>query len=275
MSRGVARARATPARPGASRANHGRRDARVSSASARRVARASIGVDLDEWARPLERALDFRRDGERSASSRAASLFTTAVFARAYWRGYRQLFRALGYPGAEREASLALATLRHGGALLDVSTGPGVILDLLARSGKWERVFGLDYSAEMATLAREACGERATVVVADACDLPFADAQFDVVHTSAGAHCWGDLNGRGVPESAFREMYRVLKPTGEMLLSTVVLLKPTTGEEEYSRKPNTPFYDERAVCRMIQDAGFLDVEVIAKEKCFVAVKAVK
>jgi hypothetical protein len=29
------------------------------------------------------------------------------------------------------------------------------------------------------------------------------------------------------------------------------------------------------VCRMIQDAGFRDVEVIAKDKCFVAVKAVK
>jgi ATP-binding cassette subfamily F protein 2 len=70
-------------------------------------------------------------------------------------------------------------------------------------------------------------------------------------------------------------MYRVLKPTGEMLVSTVVLLKPTTVEEEYSRTPNTPFFDERAVCRMIQDAGFRDVEVIAKEKCFVAVKAIK
>ena len=163
--------------------------------------------------------------------------------------------------------------------MLDVSCGPGLILDLLARdsarSGKWERVVGLDFSREMVTLAREACGERATVVVADACDLPFADGTFDVLHSSAGAHCWGDLNSRGVPESAFREMYRVLKPTGEILVSTVVLLKPTTVEEEYSRTPNTPFFDERAVCRMIQDAGFRDVEVIAKDKCFVAVKAVK
>jgi ATP-binding cassette subfamily F protein 2 len=163
--------------------------------------------------------------------------------------------------------------------MLDVSCGPGLILDLLARhsarSGKWERVVGLDYSEMMVTLAREACGERATVVVADACDLPFADGAFDVLHSSAGAHCWGDLNSRGVPESAFREMYRVLKPTGEILVSTVVLLKPTTVEEEYSRTPNTPFFDERAVCRMIQDAGFRDVEVIAKDKCFVAVKAVK
>ncbi len=271
MSRGVARARAAPAPVARFRARH---------RAGRAVPRAaSLGVDLEPWARPLERALDFRRDGAGSASSRAASLFTTAVFARAYWRGYRQLFRALGYPGAAAEASLALGTLRDGGAMLDVSCGPGLILDLLARhsarSGKWERVVGLDYSREMVTLAREACGERATVVVADACDLPFADGAFDVLHSSAGAHCWGDLNSRGVPESAFREMYRVLKPTGEILVSTVVLLKPTTVEEEYSRTPNTPFFDERAVCRMIQDAGFRDVEVIAKDKCFVAVKAVK
>jgi ATP-binding cassette subfamily F protein 2 len=113
------------------------------------------------------------------------------------------------------------------------------------------------------------------VVVADACDMPFADGAFDVVHSSAGAHCWGDLNERGVPESGFREIYRVLKLGGEILLSTVVLLKPTTGEDEYVRKPNTPFFDEHAVCRMIQDAGFDEVEVILKDKCFVAIKAVK
>ena len=72
-------------------------------------------------------------------------------------------------------------------------------------------------------------------------------------------------------------MYRVLKPGGTVLISTVVLLKKTTDEETYmqSRLANTPFWDETTVVKMMQDSEFVGVEVVSMEKCFVSIRARK
>lgn len=251
------------------------------SASARRRrretrARASLPDGRLElpWARELGASLDggdFRRGRAVEASS--SSPFASSAFAWAYWRGYRQAFGALGYPGAEREASTALRTLAPCERLLDASCGPGVITEMLARAPgpAFGEVIAVDYSEAMVRAARERCGDVASVCAADVSDLPFADGAFDAVHSSAGAHCWDK------PEDGFRELNRVLKPGGKALISTVVLLKKTGTESAYERgrRANTPFWDERAVCRMMESVGFKNVEVVGRDKCFVAILASK
>jgi ATP-binding cassette subfamily F protein 2 len=206
-----------------------------------------------------------------TSSSEAAALFKTKIFAFSYWRGYRQLFNLLGYPGKEKEVELALRELTAGGVLLDASCGPGEITRGLLSSGKFERVVAIDYSSEMCALAREACGGAASVYVADVADLPFADEQFASVHSSAGAHCWGD-SSRG-----FSELFRVCAKGGTILISTVVLLNRTTSEEEYmtSRTANTPFWDAEVVKRMMMEAGFEKIQLVASDKCFVSLKGEK
>ncbi len=239
-----------------------------------RVVRAA-DVELLPWARELDaRDDDFRRDENARAttSARAATLFGTKLFAWVYWRGYRQMFNALGYPGVEKEVELALRNFpTEATSALDVSCGPGVITDALARSGRFQSVVAIDYSDEMVVAAREECGSRAKIYVADVCDLPFASDSFDAVHSSAGAHCWGE------PSTGFKEMYRVLKPGGTILISTVVLLKKKTDEETYmqNRLANTPFWDETTVVKMMQDSEFVGVEVVSMEKCFVSIRARK
>jgi hypothetical protein len=61
--------------------------------------------------------------------------FETTVGAFFYDKGYRQLFRGLGYPGLDLEAEAALVRLNAaaaGGVCLDVSCGPGIISRRLA-----------------------------------------------------------------------------------------------------------------------------------------------
>jgi ubiquinone/menaquinone biosynthesis C-methylase UbiE len=99
--------------------------------------------------------------------------------------------------------------------VLDVGCGPG---DLSIRiSQRCHEVWGVDVTPEMIQIAEEkAAFEPANVCFqqADACDLPFDNHSFDTV-MSVNA-----LQTMIRPETALMEMSRVLKPGGELLLST-------------------------------------------------------
>lgn len=101
----------------------------------------------------------------------------------------------------------------EGGVVLDVGTGPGVLLVEIARRRPDLRLTGIDLSADMIAAAGRNLrkfGERADAQVADVTALPFEDGSFDLVVTSFSLHHWDD------PEAAVPELARVLKPGGEL-----------------------------------------------------------
>jgi ubiquinone/menaquinone biosynthesis C-methylase UbiE len=102
-----------------------------------------------------------------------------------------------------------------GGALLDVGTGPGVLLVELAALRPDLRLTGVDLSADMiaaATRNLTPFGERASAHVGDATNLPFPDRSFDMVVSSLSLHHWDH------PESAVPELARVLRPGGRVYI---------------------------------------------------------
>lgn len=117
----------------------------------------------------------------------------------------------LGQPLAKQLAG------RPDAQVLDVATGTGRLpLTLLAQPGFQGTVVALDASREMLTLARAKLadyGERATLLHHDAAPLPFADASFDAVT------CIEALEFLPDPGLALREMARVLRPGGTLLVS--------------------------------------------------------
>ncbi|MCU1495305.1 MAG: type 11 methyltransferase [Acidimicrobiaceae bacterium] len=116
---------------------------------------------------------------------------------------------------AENSAGYLLSHLRPETALLDVGCGPGTItIDLAARLPDG-RVVGVDSSAEVVELAREAAAgdvrapsARLEFQVADLYELPFPDDTFDVVHAHQVLQHLPD------PVAALVEMRRVCKPGG-------------------------------------------------------------
>ena len=153
MSRGVARARAAPApvpaRP--ARITGGGMRAFPARPRVRARARRSASTSMP-WARPLERALDFRRDGAaKRVEPRRVAVHDGRLRARVLAR-VSTAVQGARVPGSRR-ARRRSRSRRCGTAARcwTCPCGPGVILDLLARhsarSGKWERVVGLDYSA--------------------------------------------------------------------------------------------------------------------------------
>ena len=118
------------------------------------------------------------------------------------WRGSERTYR---------EKTLEHAGLRTGESVLDVGCGTGTLaIAAKRRVGPTGRVFGLDASREMISRARK----KATGARAGAEALPFADATFDVVLSTTVFHCLPNHTR----DLCIREMVRVLKPNGRLLL---------------------------------------------------------
>ena len=108
-----------------------------------------------------------------------------------------------------------LAAIDHKLKVLDVSTGT---CNSLLRHG-WlslnAEYFGIDLSETMLEQGSSNCadaGASVSLALADACDLPFEDAYFDIVLN------YGAINGYSDVRGALSEMYRVLKPGGTIVL---------------------------------------------------------
>jgi demethylmenaquinone methyltransferase/2-methoxy-6-polyprenyl-1,4-benzoquinol methylase len=110
-----------------------------------------------------------------------------------------------------RRLALAELTLPDQAEILDLCCGSGqttqVLLSLSAR------VTGLDASPLSLQRARQRAPQ-ASFVEAFAEKMPFAEASFDVVHTSLAIH---EMEP-GQRQEIFQEVYRVLRPTGQFTL---------------------------------------------------------
>ncbi len=115
----------------------------------------------------------------------------------------------------QRAEVLRRLELRPDEAVLDVGAGPGLLLrDLALSVGPGGRAAGLDMSAAMLAIAGRRCEGLAQVTLeqGNACELPFADASFDVAVSTQVYEYVPDM------ALALRELFRVMKPGGRILI---------------------------------------------------------
>jgi ubiquinone/menaquinone biosynthesis C-methylase UbiE len=137
------------------------------------------------------------------------------------WARFYDLMLAAGTLGREhamRERLVDLAELREGERVLDVGCGTGTLtMSAKRRVGASGEVCGVDAAVEMVARARHksaAAGLEIEFRAAVAESLPFVDASFDAVLTCLMLHHLPpDLR-----EVALREMRRVLRPAGRLLV---------------------------------------------------------
>jgi len=176
--------------------------------------------------------------------------------------------------------------------VLDVATGTGDLLIEIARVNRTVRIVGIDPAEMMLEIARKKIAtavllDRAELVLGSAEALPFPDASFDAVTIAFGIRNAANM------EIALREMRRVLKPRGALVV--LEFSTPTNpiirfgwrvylryllpviggaisgnfGAYRYLNRTIESFPSGPAFLQRLQDAGFTDAT--AKSLCLGAV----
>lgn len=146
--------------------------------------------------------------------------------------------------------------------VLDVGCGTGQLAARIRAELPAASIVGCDFSTGM--LRRAAVRSDAIDWVGgDAARLPFRDGVFDAIVSTEAFHWFPDQ------DAALREIYRVLKPSGWLLLALVNTPTVLVSEAMHlgSRLVGEPFYwpTTAQMRRRVEDAGF---EVESQRRIF-------
>lgn len=113
--------------------------------------------------------------------------------------------------------ALSRVTVADRDCVLDIGCGGGRTLQRLAALASHGRVFGIDYASASVAASRRFNRTaietgRISVEQASVQQIPFADATFDLATAFETHYYWPDC------PAAFREILRVLKPGGKLLV---------------------------------------------------------
>ena len=161
----------------------------------------------------------------------------------------------------------ALAELKAGETVLDLGSGGGVDVFLASRKvGEKGNVIGVDMTAEMLEKARENArkGNYKNVEfrIGEIETLPVEDDSIDVVLSN----CVVNLSLDKL--ATYKEVFRVLKPSGRVLISDLVTEGELPGDVRQSFDAWTECIagslEKQEYLNTIMEAGFRDVTIVAE-----------
>lgn len=109
----------------------------------------------------------------------------------------------------------AVGEMKPAHDVLDVAVGTADLAIEMLQRGKAERVTGIDLSQQMMQIGKTKCERhrlQVEFVYANAQKMPFENDMFDAVTCAFGCRNFQDL------DAGLREMYRVLKPGGQVTI---------------------------------------------------------
>lgn len=160
-----------------------------------------------------------------------------------YERGWRQNFRAAGFPGPDREFEMAMEFLQPvtGGTVMDLSCGSGLFTRRFLSCGAFTSIVAVDYSVAMLTQTQQFVNRMDSnaaaslqLVRADVGRLPFQTESFNAIFSGAALHCWPNVS------MALAEISRLLRPGGVFVFSTFTRV-PKEIDDLINRSPLRPF----------------------------------
>lgn len=162
---------------------------------------------------------------------------------------------------------VALASLKEGDTVVDLGSGGGLDCFLAAKKvGAKGSVIGVDMTAEMLDKARDNCrrGRYKNVEfrLGEIENLPVADGTADVIISN----CVINLSSN--KQRVFNEVFRVLKPGGQLMISDMVLLNELSETIRNSVQAYVGCISgaemKTTYIKMIENAGFKQVKIVGE-----------
>ena len=211
-------------------------------------------VDKERYPAYYRRTFHWQTDGYFSDES--AEKYELGV--ELLFRGTADVMRRQVIPPITRYVREHGANVR----LLDVACGTGRTLHQIARAHPALRLFGVDLSPNYVRVARKRLADVAelTLAVENGEALPFADAAFDV---ATSVYLFHELP-RNARRNVLRELFRVVKPGGIVVLEDSAQLSESAALESALRafpsEFHEPFYAdylEDDLADVLREVGFV------------------
>ncbi len=149
--------------------------------------------------------------------------------------------------------------------ILDAGCGGGRTVGKLAAIATQGKVYGVDYSSASVAVSRKTNREgidsgRIEIHEASVSQLPFPDGMFDLVTAVETHFWWPDLPGD------MREVFRVLKPSGKLVLIAEVYkgANALTSKlvEKYAPRTGLKLLSVDEHRELFANAGFSDIQIV-------------
>lgn len=165
------------------------------------------------------------------------------------------------------DRAVAALDLRPTDSVLEIGFGHGRTVQRIAAAVPGGQVAGIDVSGSMTRVAtrrnRTAVAEgRVELRTGDAAALPFADGRFDKALSVHTLYFWPE------PAACLRELHRVLRPGGALVLGFT--RKDSPRAAGFPAAVYT-FRDDQEVAGLLRAAGFASIELIPVEAAALAI----
>ena len=158
--------------------------------------------------------------------------------------------------------------------VLDCGCGGGANIKKLLKICPKGRVFGIDYATVSVTTSQRnnraaIKAGRCAISQAGVTDLPFESAAFDLVTAFETVYFWSE------PVQGFREILRVLKPDGSLLICNECGGIAGKGENWEKKIDGMTVYGTEELASILKKAGFQNIRTYKNRKGWICVTAQK
>jgi ubiquinone/menaquinone biosynthesis C-methylase UbiE len=185
------------------------------------------------------------------------------------WLGKITLWRMNASHSKLTDWGLEQIPVENDYTILDVGCGGGRTVSKLAAIATLGKVYGIDFSEESVTATKRTNAQwidlgRVEVRQGTVSELPFADGIFNLITAVETHFWWADL------PNDMREVLRVLKPGGTLIVIAEIYKGMTTGAgkfaEKYASRTGMTLLSVAEHQELFNNTGYSDVQVVEKRE---------
>jgi ubiquinone/menaquinone biosynthesis C-methylase UbiE len=185
------------------------------------------------------------------------------------WLGKITLWRMNASHSKLTDWGLEQIPVENDYTILDVGCGGGRTVSKLAAITTLGKVYGIDFSEESVAATKRTNAQwidlgRVEVRQGTVSELPFADGIFNLITAVETHFWWADL------PNDMREVLRVLKPGGTLIVIAEIYKGMTTGAgkfaEKYASRTGMTLLSVAEHQELFNNTGYSDVQVVEKRE---------